>query len=594
MLTDLGFRTPRDLEVTAGHPRRVLVIGSCLIAAIPENIQRHWAGCEADWITLNNLQPLPDQPPQPLDTYDFQVIQTSTRAFWRDSEHLMLSQECTHDWQQLQATAVERLRLIMDELMRYNRERGLLTFVANFFVPTFNPAGRLLHHNDHRNLIFFFVELNRALASIVSNYDNAYILDVDAIAASLGKRYILDEAMWISTHNAVYGVTDDPLDGNRMEPVAPQLSKFESKAYEFVLECLHELRASYRSVRAIDAVKMVVTDLDDTLWRGVSGEWDGPVFTDGWPNGYAEALAFLRQRGVLLAVISKNDPQTVMSRWSSLLPPEQFSVQRINWSDKPTNMQEVLATTNLLPHNVLFIDDNPAEREAMQAAYPTMRVIGADPHVLRRILLWSPELQGGGISHESAQRSAMVEGQIRREAQRLQLDRSSFLAGLQLRLSPLRLTDMGSDSAGRCLELINKTNQFNTTGERWTHEALAAALAGGAQLWGFDITDVHTPYGITAVAILEPGLVRQLVVSCRVFGLGIEETVLQLLARAQPWPDQTFSVIFNDTGRNQVALQNLTNAGLLRQGNRLQVVVSALQPIPDHVTVKAFQPAPAT
>ena len=592
MLTGLGFRTPKDLEVTPGHPQRVLVIGSCLIAAIPENIQRHWPGCEADWIALNNLQPLPAQPPQPLDSYDFQLLQTSTRAFWRDTEHLMLNQDQPHDWQQLHATAVERLRLIMHELMHYNREHGILTFVANFFVPTVNPAGRLLPRNDHRNLVFFFEELNRALAEIVSGYANAYILDVDAIAASLGKRYILDEAMWISTHNAVYGVTDDPLDGNRMETVAPQLSKFESKAYEFVLECLNELRASYRSVRGIDAIKLVVTDLDDTLWRGVSGEWDGPVFTDGWPNGYAEALAFLRQRGVLLAVISKNDPQVVMGRWSSLLPPEQFSVLRINWTDKPTNMQEVLATTNLLPQNVLFIDDNPAERQAMQAAYPTMRVLGRDPHVLRRILLWSPELQSGGISSESAQRSAMVEGQIRREAQRLQLDRSTFLAGLQLRLRPLQLAGMGSDSASRCLELINKTNQFNTTGERWTHEGLASALAAGAQLWGFDITDVHTPYGITAVAVLQPGLVRQLVVSCRIFGLGIEETVLQLLARAQPWPDQTLSVAFADTGRNQVALQTLTSAGLLRQGNRLQQAMAALEPIPAHVTIEPVQPVP--
>jgi FkbH-like protein len=484
---------------------------------------------------------------------------------------------------------VERLRLIVHELMLYNREHGLLTFFANFFVPTINPAGRLLPRNDHRNLVFFFEELNRALADIIGGYENAYILDVDAIAASLGKRYILDEGMWISTHNAVYAVTDDPLDGQRLEDVPPQLSKFESRAYEFILECLHELRASYRTIRGHDAIKLVVTDLDDTLWRGVSGEWERPSFTDGWPNGYAEALAFLRQRGILLAVISKNDPQVVMTRWSSLMPPEQFSVLKINWIDKPTNMQEVLEATNLLPQNVLFIDDNPVERQAMQAAYPAMRVLGSDPHLLRRILLWSPELQSGAISRESAQRAAMVEGQIRREEQRLQLDRSSFLAGLKLRLQPLRLSAMGSDSASRCLELINKTNQFNTTGERWTHEGLAVALAAGAQLWGFDITDVHTPYGITAVAVLQLGVVRQLVLSCRVFGLGIEETLLQLLARAQPWPDQILSMAFIETGRNQVALQNLTAAGLQRQSDRLVAPLADLTPIPDHVTVEAIQ-----
>jgi FkbH-like protein len=590
MLTGPGFRVPLDLEVTPTHPRRVLVIGSCLVAALPENIEHQWPGTSADWIALNNLQPLPDQPPQPAEAYDFQLIQTSTRAFWRDGEHLLLSQDRPQDWQALHATAVERLRLIVAELMRYNREHGLLTFFANFFVPTVNPLGRLLPRNDHRNLVYFFEELNRALVQILADYPNAYILDVDAIAASLGKRYILDEAMWISTHNAVYAATDDPQDGNRLEPVPPQLSKFESKAYEFVLECLHELRASYRTVRGHDAIKLVVTDLDDTLWRGVSGEWERPTFSDGWPNGYAEALAFLRQRGILLAVISKNDPATVMTRWSSLIPPELFSVLRINWIDKPTNMQEVLATTNLLPQNVLFIDDNPVERQAMQAAYPSMRVIGADPHLLRRILLWSAELQPAGISRESAQRSSMMEGQLQREQQRQTLDRATFLAQLQLRLQPLRVVDGRSDTFSRCLELLNKTNQFNTTGERWTHEGLAAALQAGRLLWGFEATDVHTPYGIVAVALVEPAQVRQLVLSCRVFGLGIEETLLQWLGRSQPWPDGVLRLTYADTGRNQVCLQNLTSAGLLREGARMQTPVAALKPVPGHVTVQPLAP----
>jgi hypothetical protein len=216
MLTGLGYSAPTDLEITPTNPQRVLVIGSCLVAALPENMEHCWPGTRADWIALNNLQPLPEQPPQPAEAYDFQLIQTSTRAFWRDGEHLLLSQDRPDEWRALHARAVERLRLIVHELMRYNREHGLLTFFANFFVPTVNPLGRLLPRHDHRNLVHFFEELNRSLAGILAEYANAYVLDVDAISASLGKRYILDEAMWISTHNAVYAATDDPLDGNRL------------------------------------------------------------------------------------------------------------------------------------------------------------------------------------------------------------------------------------------------------------------------------------------------------------------------------------------------------------------------------------------
>ena len=108
-------------------------------------------------------------------------------------------------------------------------------------------------------------------------------------------------------------------------------------------------------------------------------------------------------------------------------------------------------------------------------------------------------------------------------------------------------------------------------------------------LWAFEATDVHTPYGIVAVALLETARVRQLVLSCRVFGLGIEETLLQLLGRVQPWPDGMLRLAFSSTGRNQVALQNLTSAGLLRQGDVLQAPVAGLKPVPGHMIV---QPVP--
>ena len=146
-----------------------------------------------------------------------------------------------------------------------------------------------------------------------------------------------------------------------------------------------EAEAMWRTIAQHDAVKLVVIDLDDTLWRGVSGDAatvDHHMFA-GWPYGLAEALLYLKKRGVLLAIISKNDEARVREIWRSIvgraLRLEDFAAVRINWTSKAENMADILAAARLLPRSVVFIDDNPAERAAMQAAFADIRVLGSHP-----------------------------------------------------------------------------------------------------------------------------------------------------------------------------------------------------------------------
>src|SRR5262249_43269016 len=163
----------------------------------------------------------------------------------------------------------------------------------------------------------------------------------------------------------------------------------------------------YRTASQIDAVKLVVMDLDDTMWKGVSGEQVdvGPQMIEGWPMGVIEALQYLKRRGVLLGIISKNDEHRVRAVWDKILDQwlrlDDFVSVKINWQPKPENMLQVLRGVNLLPRNTLFIDDNPVERAAMKHAFPDIRVLGRFPFYLRRILLWAPEIQVPTITDES-------------------------------------------------------------------------------------------------------------------------------------------------------------------------------------------------
>ena len=122
--------------------------------------------------------------------------------------------------------------------------------------------------------------------------------------------------------------------------------------------------------------------------------------------GIIEALTMLKRRGILLAIVSKNDEATIRGLWDEIigkrLPLSEFAVVQINWEPKAQNVEAVLRATSLLARNALFIDDNPVERESVEAAHPEIRTLGADLYAIRRTLMWAPELQVAVITRESA------------------------------------------------------------------------------------------------------------------------------------------------------------------------------------------------
>jgi FkbH-like protein len=380
--------------------------------------------------------------------------------------------------------------------------------------------------------------LNQSLHEDVARYANAHVLDVDAIAASFGRKYIQDDSVQQLNHGAVLGDDDAALDQARIAPVPPVSRHYTLHGRAFMQAVWAELVALFRTVRQIDAVKLVVVDLDDTLWRGVAAEAEepSPDAVEGWPLGLIEALLFLKRRGVLLAIVSKNDEARVTAFWDRImqgrLSLSDFAARRIDWAPKADNIGAIIRELNLLPRSTVFIDDNPVERAAVQAAFPDIRVLGADQYYLRRILLWAPETQVPTVTDESARRTEMIQAAGERESTRARLSRPEFLASLGLRLRLIEVADAAHKSFPRAFELINKTNQFNTTGKRWTQEAMRAALAAGTTLYAFEVEDRFSQYGLVGVVIAGADRIEQMVMSCRVVGLDVEiAAVAEVLRR---------------------------------------------------------------
>jgi FkbH-like protein len=357
------------------------------------------------------------------------------------------------------------------------------------------------------------------------------------------------------------------------------------------LECL------YRVAHQVDIVKLVIFDLDDTLWRGLIAEHyaDGvpwPVI-NGWPVGIWETVQHLRGRGIITAICSKNEESIVRSRWGRGVLIEQwlslddFPLYEINWEPKAVNIGKLIERASVTPKSVLFVDDNPVERASVKAAFPAIRAIGSNPYETRRILLWSPETQIGKRSRETDLRETSIRRMQVREKERASMSRDEFLSSLECRVS-LELIELPTHgSFARGFELINKTNQFNTLGRRWTNTELTEFFYTNGKMYTFKVNDKYTDYGLVGVLLYREGHFIQFVMSCRVLGLEIETSVINFIMLHDPNQSEAFRAQVVETEANMVCRGVFARSGFEEQSPGDFVFSGAIDPkrISAHLTI---------
>ena len=528
------YRTPLDLQVTPDKGGRYLVIGGCLAQPFPEIGARINPAMQGDFLLLNNLDVLPPIPADQAAAYEFQIIHLPLRTIL-GSAYFRLPNELAAHEEFLRETE-EYLERFLANALRLNEERKLTSFVVGFLVPQQNPLGRFQPRYDLRNIVYFIERLNMFLAAQLANRENAWFVDLDQISSGIGKKLCQDDMVWSYTHGTTLSDGDSDHDLQRLNAPGLMQHHYEQKWVEFFEATLHEIFAMARTLRGSDPVKLVVVDLDDTLWRGVAAEGTLGIL-EGWPMGFIETLLILKRRGILLGIVSKNDETFIRTNWQRIVQGQialdDFAAIRINFRSKIVNLAGILADLNLRPQNVVMIDDHPVERAAVQAALPKVRVLGQHPYYLKRVLLWAAETQNPSISAESAVRTQMVQAQIKRESARRELPPAKFLATLELEASISRLKSTGDLDMSRALELLNKTNQFNTSGEHHTTESCHRRFVAGHSLYVLQVQDRFTRYGLVGAAWCENGCIEQMVVSCRVLGLQLEDAFLAYVVGAE-------------------------------------------------------------
>lgn len=360
--------------------------------------------------------------------------------------------------------------------------------------------------------------VNEKLRAITQEIRGTYLLDYDALTARFGRFAWHDERKWLTV---------------RLPIAASQL--------------IHLADEWLRLIRPLSGklAKVLVVDLDNTLWGGVIGEdgMDGIQLGLEYPGAAYQALQRaildLYHRGILLAVCSKNNPDDAMAALEKhpgmLLRPQHFAAMRINWADKPQNLREIAEELNVGLDSLALLDDNPVERRHVRLNLSEVAVIELPNNSMdyARALREDPVFERVSLSAEDRERSKYYN--VQRE--RVQLEqicgsREDFLRNLQ---QEARIARVSSATLPRVAQLTQKTNQFNLTTRRYSEQDIALMGARPeCDVLSIRVKDRFADNGLVGVAITrdKDGACEldTFLLSCRVIGRDVETALLSYLA----------------------------------------------------------------
>lgn len=449
------------------------------------------------------------------------------------------------------------------------------TFFLSFWEPRQNFLGALFPRYDLLNPQFFVQRLNMELEKIIRDFSNTYLIDVNDVLNSMGRFRIQDDYVRELSHASNAFDTNFEDDNKRTQHSTPVTHIYDIDGQVDVFgHCVFNIiRNNISIIRAADPIKLIIMDLDDSMWRGVLADGDRSAFerTDFWPMGLAEALLVFKARGGLLAICSKNDEELAKKEfkrvWGDRIKLEDFVSIKINFEPKSKNIQEILDEVNILPGNALFVDDNLREINEVSAIIPELRVLSKEHYDWRRAILLSPDTQVARVSQESKQRTETLKAKIVRDQSRKKMSREEWLKSLDIHQAYAIIRSDADENFHRAFELLNKTNQFNTTGKRWSSEEISKFFNEGGFIFCSFLKDKSTDNGMIGLHLVKANKIFQSILSCRVFGLCSEYASMSVLSEHLLKNYQEVVAQYLKTEKNFYCENYYTNCGFVKYGD---------------------------
>lgn len=301
---------------------------------------------------------------------------------------------------------------------------------------------------------------------------------------------------------------------------------------------LDKIRLEYRTPK-----KVLLLDLDNTLWGGLAGEHDNsPIILSDDHGGLAyknlqRVILQMQKQGVLLGIVSKNNPEDaeeiLQHHPHMVLRPECFAAKRINWKPKNENILEIAGELNLGTDSFVFWDDNPEERMLVRQMLPEVTVpdFPEKPEDLAAAMtdIYHTYFEKAVLTAEDLEKTAQYAANAKRTE--LRQSASNFYEYLkQLKITVTRV-ETGKHMQ-RLEALINKTNQFNLTTRRHDlQELLHMDKDPDRSIFLYQVKDCFGDNGVVAAVIVDTSAeiptITEFVMSCRVMGKNVEQGILK-------------------------------------------------------------------
>jgi FkbH-like protein len=463
----------------------------------------------------------------------------TTAMFVLDAEHVAgAAKGCTS--REEAAQRVEQFVGSLEQLWRLASDGLACNVLQQTIMPRLTS---LIGSNEHRYPVSpsAFVALSNARLRPAADAAGVDLVGLDALVARDGLAFWHNRPHWLKAKQEI------------ALPAAPTYADVVGRIL---------------AAKQGRAHKCLVLDLDNTLWGGVVGDdgIEGIVVGQGSALGeaflavQAHARA-LRQRGIILAACSKNDEDVARRALADhpemILKHADFACFKANWDDKAANLRAIAKELNIGLDSLVFVDDNPFERELVRRELPMVAVpeIAADPEAIPACLADAGYFEALALTEEDFARSdyynrpRLLPGDAPDVT-----DLAGYLADLDMTLRWGRVDHV---SLGRTVQLINKTNQFNLTTRRYSEPQVRTMIEDPAvACLQLRLVDRFGDNGIIAVVIgrLRDDTILELdtwLMSCRVLGRQVEEATLNVVADvAQKMGARALLGIFRPTSKN--------------------------------------------
>jgi FkbH-like protein len=446
--------------------------------------------------------------------------------------------------------------------------------ITNFSITSYSPYG-IFETKTKYGFHDMIRDLNVKLTDAFNIMDSVYLFDFNRFVSLHGEKNVFDFQQF---HFGDIKVSLDYI---------PYLA--------------HDLMSYIIAVTGLSK-KCIVLDLDNTLWGGIAGEdgFDGIKLGPTPPgNAYVEFqryLLALYQRGIILAINSKNNLEDVLKiirdHPNMILREENFACLKINWDDKVSNMKEIADQLNIGLDSMVFLDDDPINREYMRMNLPAVLTVELpqDPSHYAVLIQSMNEFNVLKITDEDTRRGKMYAQQHeRKKLETSTPNLEEFLKQLELRVS---IKNADTFTIPRISQLTLKTNQFNLSTKRYQEEDIARFAKDDKYLVRCaQVEDKFGDNGITGVFIVRKDTQKEwfidtFLLSCRVMGREVEKGILgHIIKEAKNSGIEKIKAKFIPTNKNKPIENFLPNCGFQKEGEYWIYSLNSTFIVPNYLTV---------